>query len=504
VGIVGLALAVVAVALPTLYPSRPFLDNTNLTPADEIRYEVATRAFGGTSYDEFKPIWGDATPKDAPDLKALQAHPLRINVIDPGEKGVTVTQIDDHTAQVITDHALNLSFRQFYFPGWTALVDGAPVTPFPEERFGLVTLHVPAGSHTVSVRRETTPVEQIAPILTLISVIILIGMWRSGNKAVEEKIAALQPQTAWLLIGGIGAFALLNSLYIQPFTMWFRQQSPPDSPAYMQTAVHQRFGDTYELLGYSLHQNEAQPDAAFDVTLYWRALHPVDQDYQPVVQLVNPAVSAAWAVSQKFYIGETPLKHTPDYFVSDEHRLQVAADVPPYVGRLLVKLIDPQTGQPLLLPDGSDHLVLDARVRIQGMGVPAKKLLNSVIDGKLELWCAAVQQQPDQLHVSLYWHVLAPLATADVSVFVHGFDAQNQMVALYDGPLLNGDYAATDWLPGQNLVDQLTVPVKPGLERLSVGLHLASGDRLPVLTDGIAAPENRIWLPLATQSCLPP
>jgi 6-pyruvoyl-tetrahydropterin synthase-like protein len=500
----GLALVVIAAALPTLYPNRPFLDYSNVTPVDEVHYEIATYSFGGTSYDEFKPVWGDTTPKDVPNLKDIEEHPLRINVIDPGEKGAAVTQSGDDSVQVVTDHRLDLSFRQFYFPGWAVTVDGAAVTAFPENRYGLLTLTVPEGSHIVHVQRGTTAVEQIAPFLTLISLGTVVWLWRRESSAVEESVVSLQPHFARLLMGGIAAFALVSTLYIQPYTHWFRQQSPLESPTYMQTPVHQRFGDAYELLGYSLHQRQVVPGAAVDITLYWRALYPLDHVYQPVTQLVNLSVSQAWAVSEKFFIGDNSLPHTPDYFVSDDHRLQVQADAPPYIGRLLVKLRDSQTGQYLLLPDGSDQLVLDTPVRIRGNGIPPQKKLNEAVGGSVELWCSSVQQQGDQLHVDLYWHVLQPLTMPDVKVFVHGFDARNQVVALFDGPMLNGDYPATDWLPGQNLADHLVTSAKSGLARLSVGLRLPAGDRLAVFTNGMPALENRIWLPLEVQSCVQP
>ncbi len=498
----ALSVVVIIAALPTIYPSRTFVDFSGLRPGDEVRYEVATYSFGGTSYDEFKPIWGSKTPKDVPNIDDVNAHPLRVSVIDRGEKGVTVQQDGDEGADVASDHPFDLSFRQFYFPGWSASVDSTPAETFPEAQFGLVTLHVPAGTHTVTVHRNDTAIEAVSPFITLISLGIVAGLLWKGEKSAEEARSRVSSGVAWALAGGIGGFAILNALYIQPQTGLFRQQSPLEAPAYMQTGVHQTFGDEEELLGYTLHQDTTRAGEAFDVTLYWRALKPLDHSDQPIVQLVNPGVSAAWAVSQSFAISGLPGKRaqTPDYFVSDDHRLQVQADAPPYVGRLLVKLLDP-SGQPLRLPNGDDHLVLDGRVRIQGEGQAVPKRLDAALDGKLELWCAAVQQAGDQLQIELHWHVLGALATPNVSLFVHGFDNANQETALYDGPMLKGDYAATDWLPGQNLSESVTLSPPAGLARLAVGLHTADGTRLAAQQNGTPVQDNVLWIPLNGPSC---
>jgi hypothetical protein len=164
---------------------------------------------------------------------------------------------------------------------------------------------------------------------------------------------------------GIVAFAFINTLFIQPQTMWFRLRSPLESPAYMQTAVHQTFGDAYELLGYTLKQEQVAPDSWLEITLFWWALRPLEQLYKPTVQLVNEGISEAWAVSEKFFIGSDPGLHTPDYFVSDTHKLRVFADAPNASGRILLWLTD-QNGERLKLADGSDRLVLNTSIQLQG------------------------------------------------------------------------------------------------------------------------------------------
>ncbi|MEZ4643358.1 MAG: hypothetical protein R3E31_11610 [Chloroflexota bacterium] len=48
-------------------------------------------------------------------------------------------------------------YLSFAFPGWTATVDGESVPITPSDPEGLITLPVPAGTHTLIIRWRSTP-----------------------------------------------------------------------------------------------------------------------------------------------------------------------------------------------------------------------------------------------------------------------------------------------------------------------------------------------------------
>lgn len=365
-GVLVLSGVTIISALPTLYPSRDWIDFSHLSAADEIRYELATHAFGGTSYNEFKPNYGTSIPFDTPDIDSYVDDPLRIRTIDPRLDTVTVTPVDLNSVRVRTSEAFELRFRQFYYPGWRATINEAPVEVFPSAEHGLASLNVPPGEHVVTVWREATLAQAIAPLVNAVSLVVVGILWRRSPPLCVGEVSdrTLSPQLTWSLGSVIIAFTLVNTLYIQPRTNWFRLRSPLESPAYMQTAVHQTFGDAYELLGYTPHQTRVMSDGWLEITLYWRALRPLDEVYRPTTQLVNESVSEAWAVSEKFFIGAFQATHTPDYFVSDTHKLRVFADAPDATGRILLWLTD-SNGERLKLPDGSDRFVLDIAVQVQ-------------------------------------------------------------------------------------------------------------------------------------------
>jgi hypothetical protein len=269
----------------------------------------------------------------------------------------------------------------------------------------------------------------------------------------------------------------------------------------MQTPLHVAFGDAYELLGYTLNQSAVASGETLNVTLFWRALRPLESSYAPTVQLVNPAVSEAWGTTSTFFIGAASVNHQPSYFISDTYKLPINVDAPPYIGHISVQLKDANANQVLRLPDGSDRLILPAQVRITGNGIAAAKRLNVSIANSVELWCASTTSADNKLSLTLYWHVLAQLSQPDLRVFVHGLDVDGKLVSQGDAPPLNGQYAPSDWLAGQNLVDHYSLADADQIKQIAVGMFVSGGDQLPMLQDGQAAPNNSVTLSPEAVDC---
>jgi len=532
----GLVNAIIMItALPMLYPSRETLDFSHLSAADFIRYEQNTYSFGGTSYDEFKPIWGDKIPYDTPpDLDHYVTNPLHLSLMTAGLDGVRVSVLDHNHFQINAPQPFELHVRQFYFPGWTATIDGVVTDVFPNAEFGLLSINVPAGLHLIALTRTGTPIENIAPLLSLVSVVIAVGLfvfrWGGFRPRLRTQVSTPNPNphqqpsqahsadspivtgegsTGWLkpfptmtvvavIVIGL---AIFNRVYIEPHTDWFRLRSPLDNPAGMQTPVHVAFGDAYELLGYTLNQGSVAPGETLNITLYWRALRPVEGSYPPTVQLVNPAVSEAWGTAGNFFIGAASVNHQPDYFISDTYKLPINSDAPPYMGRISVQLRNGETKEALKLPDGSDRLILPVAVRVTGEGVKANERLNVTIGDSVELWCASTTSADNQLNLTLYWHVLKSMPQADLRVFVHGLDTNGQLVSQGDAPPLAGQYSPADWLAGQTLVDHYLLSDADKISQIAVGMFVVGGDQLPMTKDGQPALNNSLILSPETMDC---
>ena len=528
-GLVATAAIALAAGLPWTVPSAEILHWDNLSAADEIRQEDATHAWGGTSYDEFQPVWGANVPLDVPDTERYVEEPFLIGVygndLNAFYPALQAAQIDAATVRVTLTEARPVRFRQYYFPGWTATLDGQPAEVYPEADAGLLTLDVPTGEHVIRLAYNGTPVQALAVIVSLLSVLAAIFLARrppadSAPRSVPLRApdAPDRPggtRLAWAIGGGVALFALLNTLILTPQTGWPALHSPPDAPAYMDTPLQGAvFGETYDLLGYSPGADAVQPGGVLDVTLFWRMAGPDASNhahtYRAVVQLVNLSGSAAWGVSRDE--GTHYQAIPPDRFLSDRARIDVFDPIPPYVGRIKVQVVDAGSGAALRLPDGGDFLLLDPLVRVQSSGgapgsdpAPAARL-DYTLAGQIRLECAAGQVADDTLHVELNWHVLAaPVGDTpgrDATVFIHALDAAGQLVTQYNGPPLGGDYPTGQWQPGQHLADSYSLPADPTITQLAVGMFWPdTGDRLAVTQGGQPVPDNLIPLPLDTVAC---
>jgi hypothetical protein len=504
----GLAL-VLGSALPMSYGTGRFVDMHHLTALDEINFELTTYIWGTTSYDEYDPIWGERIPLpgEVPEPEQYVTDPLRIVPyrLDTIRRfpDLQTQELNSNTIRVTLTSPAPVRFHQYYFPGWTATLDGHPVKVYPETEMGLLTIDMPAGEHIVRLRYTGTAAQRAGLAITLLSLGIAAGLVVLRRSAAHDgrsqAVTHLSRRAGLAVGGGVTALALVGALVVTPHTRWFRPKSPPDAPASMQTPVHQPFGDAFELLGYTLDGDHAAPGGKVTVTLYWRPLRDDVGAYSSRVQVVNLGLTEAWAVS------EQPFPHggkgyTPDRFTSDVHTLTIFDWAPPYVGHLSVQLLDLATGEPLRLPDGSDRLLLDPPIRVPGSGPGVANTLHYSLGGTVELRCASVVRNDQTLDITLYWHVTRTPG-ADLTVLVHGLDAGGMLVEQNDAPPLGPNYPARFWRPGQTLVDHHTLPANPALDAVAVGLYTPDGARLAVTQRAQPVPDNRIILPIAEGAC---
>lgn len=65
---------------------------------------------------------------------------------------------------------------QFYFPGWSASVDGRSVSVGPSPGNGLLQTELPAGDHLLEVEYHNTPVHSASNVLSLFGMVILVSV----------------------------------------------------------------------------------------------------------------------------------------------------------------------------------------------------------------------------------------------------------------------------------------------------------------------------------------
>jgi hypothetical protein len=193
---VGIAVLIGVVLLPTfvlLYPAERDLRYASPTVADAVAFELDSDALGTTG-GEYLPIWVEEFPSPSP-MRAYyegagSAERLNRAALPPGVKADLLSRTgrsEEYLFQCEQDTTVLYSI--FYFPFWRAYVDGTEVQVSSYQPYGLITFTIPAGTHTVEVRRESTALGESATLLSQLSVGALLPR-RRGSALARSKSAA--------------------------------------------------------------------------------------------------------------------------------------------------------------------------------------------------------------------------------------------------------------------------------------------------------------------------
>jgi hypothetical protein len=313
----------------------------------------------------------------------------------------------------------------------------------------------------------------------------------------------------------IAAIVLLTALVvivIGPATRWFRLRSPVEQPAEMQQAVHARFANGIELIGFDLAERAPRQGDSVSVRLYWRALAPQPADVRPFVHLDAITGDMTWANQTKVHAGNKPSSDWPlGFYVVDDYRLPLPADAPPFPAVLRAGLLDDR-GELVPLVEGGDQATL-AEIQIRErrplkpgslpggersyrLGETVRLVGHSV---SVTATQAAGQRGAPALEITLYWQATGRVP-ADYSVFVHVLDDRGERIAQGDGPPAAGRYPSSAWQTGQIVVDtrRIALPGDASLAglRVAVGLYApGDGARLPATdAQGMRVPDDQIVL----------
>ena len=334
--------AVLALALPVLYPPMWTPDFGGTAPQDIIAWEKSSLALGTTSTGDFLPV-GSARVSMRPTSALIDSiagpGPMdRVNRPSLPE-GATVEIVEhgplhDRFA-ISTPVKFVLRLYTFYFAGWRAYVDGEEVDIEVASPEGFITLWVPAGEHQVLVKFEDTPPRTAGWIISAVTLALFIALLlappplRITHQA--SRISNLQ-SLLWLA-GMLLLFLVLKGLLIDPHDARLRYTSPPGqawAAQHEQRAVFQDDGGgQIEFLGYDLPRQPVRSGDAFPVVLYWHALMPLGSNYQSFLHLARP-LHILWGQEDHINPGDLPTTRWPlDKYVWDEYEIHVLPGTPP-------------------------------------------------------------------------------------------------------------------------------------------------------------------------------
>ncbi len=423
--------------------------------ADEVTverlqlYELFTGNVGTTIRYEWLPRWVMPRPFTGPALFDPDEPPRAIPLGGELDSAAEITHAP--TRRVWTVEAGNggteVAFPLYYWPGWRATVDGAPVEIRPTPDSGYLALTVPAGAHTVAIWLGRTPVRLVAELISLVVGLVLLGMgvitWRQEARSRKRKSLASRILLPASCIFGFTIVLTLLALFhprvdasAADLTMDF------DSKPYL----HHNPGGVafagWRLLSYQYGTDRLAPGDTMHVTLDWET---GPEAASATLHLISPA-----AVRQ------------PELSAI----AAVAVTISPQVDKASLDLPIPDNTGPgmylLQLKDKATSAYLRPIWVSAGEATAGQPASATFANGALRLHAAeASQVAPDRLDLRLNWATEKPTA-ANYGISLRLADpAENEWARLDTQP--GYGFLPTSLWPVDRLVhDRYTLPLPDG------------------------------------------
>lgn len=301
---------------------------------------------------------------------------------------------------------------------------------------------------------------------------------------------------ALALVAAVVPPAYITPHYAPP-TLIVAAQLPDDLHA-VDVTIDQQI----QLLGYTVPITPVVPGLRQPVTLYWKVLAPIADDYALALHMLGRGGSEVTHLDTWPGGGNGPTSQwAPGAIYADSYLLPITARATT-PSDLSLQLYfwddDPRISLPMATaagkPVGSVSLAAGRMVASRSVERPPAHLDGSTFEYGIAL--AGYEVTADtSLHVKLYWklggHARVP---ANYTVFLHVTNpAGNMVMDPADGPPLGGDWPTADWVPGQSVVDARLIPLPATLPAGAYDLQLGFYD--PVSGQRLAAyrPDGTPW-----------
>ncbi len=410
------------------------LTDADVTPARLAEYEWFTGNIGSTVSAEYLPPWAQPRPYTSAWLNQGQRDTIQV-IEGQAAAQLTARQATRQQWQIttVTETAV-VRLPTLFWPGWTARLDGE-TTPLSASASGLVQVDVPAGTHTLNLTLQRTPVRLVAEIISLIVWLMVSWLLHDYAKRINWR---------WLLAGAGGVVVMAVGLHL-----W----SPAPLPAANRTWDFAQMGYLHDdevvsfnngaaLVAYDLSPQTVTAGESLTIRLHWQTGAP-----EPAaLALVSPAANLTDSVTVE------PLAAAAQPAVAGEvvYTLTLPADAP---GGLFLPRVTFTAGQPLL-PSGQtrgDLFLSPVRV------IPAADMTPPAVAGlAVRVNAAAVTDKALRLHLA--WWTPATLP-ANLSVSLRLVDGLGTRLSQFDTQPGYGFLPSSDWRPAVWVNDWLALPL---------------------------------------------
>jgi hypothetical protein len=262
--------------------------------------------------------------------------------------------------------------------------------------------------------------------------------------------------------GGFGGtIARLSPIPIE------RASAPPAVSALgMGATINRDVIDGLRLLGYSQEASEARPGAPIYFTLFWQSIAPIA--VEPItIQLTScgcarqPKITTPLTTTAAVH-GTYPFSQwTSNEIVADRYGVRVPYDLPAGEYTLEVSI---GGGAPIEL--GSVNVPKADRVLSEP---PIDHRMEIKLDDSIELVGYNIESSTGSITLTLIWRALKSI-DMDYTVFTHVIDPSGQSIGGQDNQPMRGAYPTSWWMPGEYVIDQYELNVKPGYA-IEVGMY---------------------------------
>jgi hypothetical protein len=265
------------------------------------------------------------------------------------------------------------------------------------------------------------------------------------------------------------------------------------------------FANKIRLLGCDWDTKRTDSENTLNLTLYWQAMLPIDEDYEIVLKMIN-GVYKVWGQQ-----GGQPVQGVfPTYtwqesqIIKDQRDIEVLPGTPPGVYQVEVILYDLHNSV-WVEPDGGPGLLGPMEIP-RGAHPPVEALdieypVDANLGGQVKLLGYTIEsgfRPGDGIHLTLFWNALRKMEK-DYTVFVHLVDKGGNIWGQKDNPPVDGFYPTTQWEEGEIVRDQydliISPDTQPGDYWLEVGMYLAeTGGRLAIVERNSNAVGDKVLL----------
>ncbi|MBN1934349.1 MAG: hypothetical protein JW934_06775, partial [Anaerolineae bacterium] len=339
------------------------------------------------------------------------------------------------------------------------------------------------------------------------------AQWRAGETVLFRKEIAIAPGAPpgqYALTVGVFApsldarLPLLNpagqmagtAAQIGPIQIAPASAPPAELPP-IQHRMEQTFafgnGAPLTLLGYDLERTSLRPGERIILSLYWQAVADLKENRQVMIGLYREGERISLWNDAPVH-GQYPFSQwQPGEFVRDRYALRLPADLPAGSYQLRLGLM---CGEESVLLGEIQVQATDRLWELPPFDHPVGARLGPVELVGYTLDRSAARPG-ESLRLTLIWRCLEEM---DVSytVFTHLLDQNEGMRGQKDNPPVSGAYPTTLWLPGEIVVDEYEIAVKPdaapGTHVIEVGMYDPGNlQRLPI-ADPSGAVGDRVLL----------